>query len=334
MSDLLLKSIAEVAQNGYENMQCNLVYYTDVNTSFMIIDNQEIWMRKNNLMNDYSEFLYGEERVRDIIHGSLKEKLDRVLSRLNVSENYFQESFEKMISPLKKQSYILCMTKEQLSEENDGRLSMWRGYGDVGGVAFVFNKRVLIETFASIAMEPSKSIFAPGIFLFPVLYGEHEIIENDINLLFEEVIGYSEEYINCFTKDELLNQVIINLCFAMMIQKHSGFMEEREIRFWFSILNPNGLEEGLTKIVIKNQCLGEIHQRVAAINLDKIFQDSEHLAGVSWSTLIDRIIVGPMQREKAEALREILFDKVRAKDADFNIDKIVLSSIPFRKSLR
>ena len=45
-------------------------------------------------------------------------------------------------------------------------------------------------------------------------------------------------------------------------------------------------------------------------------------------------IIGPMQREKAEALREILFDKIRVKDVDFNIDKVIVSSIPFRKSLR
>lgn len=330
--EILLRTISELAANGYENIKSNLTYYTNLDTAIKIIKNKEIWMRKISLMNDYSEFLYGENIVKEIINRKLTNKLEMVLKHLNLEKKDFYEAFEKALL-LKKQVYILSLTMESENEKDDGRLSMWRAYGNDIGVAFVFNNRALIDVFAS-AVHDSCAKDDVLAFLFPITYGEKNKIEKDIELMFDKVLSFSPEYI-CFSNTyELLNAVVNNLIFAMMIQKHPGFREEKEIRFWHGRLDEPSENEDNRIIQIKDEALGGINQRVAVIKFDKLFYTNKETLDGMWSTLFEKIIIGPMQKEKGEALLEVLYDKLKATDKTFNKEKIQLSGIPYRDSLK
>ena len=77
--DLFLKSIADVSKNIYEKSNFYLTYYTNKDTAIKIIDKQELWMRKINLMNDYSEFEYGKKILESVLKNSLRDEFDDTL---------------------------------------------------------------------------------------------------------------------------------------------------------------------------------------------------------------------------------------------------------------
>ena len=328
MDDILIKSIADIAVNNYEKLNCDFVYYTDKETAFKIIKNKEIWMRKSNLMNDYKELEYGEEKVKNILQHDMHESLDCVLRKLNSNRIEYIKRKNVLWEKIKSNSFILSLTKENNFEKNDGRLSMWRAYGNQEGIAFVFKKDIFLNILEKIAAENSKNYFPSGRFLFPVYYDnydDNDRINDDLKEIFS--IGNIRETAG---RDDVLNQIVMNICFSMMIIKHPGFREENEIRFWYSIMSDDGVEDGLDTINIDNEDLGGIYQRVSKIKLDKLFG----LCDINWNELLKAVIIGPMMKERALALKEVLYDKIRCHDDAFEMNKIVLSSIPFRQSLR
>jgi len=115
-----------------------LAHYTSIHVLESIIRNNEIWMSNPLYMNDIQEMQFGIELGRQIFHQfCYNSELTTEVS------NAIYKSFESYIATanesLNLNTYILCFT-EHPSGDEDGSLSMWRGYGDEGhGAALVFN---------------------------------------------------------------------------------------------------------------------------------------------------------------------------------------------------
>jgi hypothetical protein len=105
------------------------VYYTTGETAMRIVRSGEIWMRKSHLMNDYREVEHGfdclnnaykkqQERMRAIFDGLFPGFCDRL-----------ETLFNDWLPRFRTDTYITCLSEHVSSEDQHGRLSMWRAYG-------------------------------------------------------------------------------------------------------------------------------------------------------------------------------------------------------------
>lgn len=118
------------------------VHYTNADTAFKMIKNQEIWLRKVTVMNDYREFEHGKDNLIRLIENteegkSLKNNFD------SISPNLFDNAYSKFKEwsrYIKDDFYIACFSEHTETEDKIGKLSMWRAYGRNAGVAIVLKR--------------------------------------------------------------------------------------------------------------------------------------------------------------------------------------------------
>lgn len=119
----------------------NFAHYTNADTAFKIIKNQEIWLRNISVMNDYREFEHGKEFLAKLIKESeegkaLKQAFDNIAPK--IFETTFS-NFENWAPYIKDDFYISCFSEYEGKNSDDiGKLSMWRAYGGNSGVAIIF----------------------------------------------------------------------------------------------------------------------------------------------------------------------------------------------------
>lgn len=135
-----------------------LSHYTSLKTIDLILQSGEVWFSNPLYMNDYEELRYGIHLAADyfpyaksieaVLSSEHYEMLEALLRRMFVEFNNIN-AFDV---------YVFCASEHD-AENDDGLLSMWRGYGAGGrGAAVVF--------------DTSKFRFRPGspITLGPVRY--------------------------------------------------------------------------------------------------------------------------------------------------------------------
>lgn len=112
-----------------DNMR--FVYYTSAEVAYNILTDQKMWFRNVTTMNDFSEINYGI----DIINNALEQDVGTDLE--NAVEEIFPGAYQnvleftsKWINDWKYETYIACVSIHDESEDEDGRLSMWRAYGN------------------------------------------------------------------------------------------------------------------------------------------------------------------------------------------------------------
>ena len=108
-----------------------LAYYTNASTAVEIIRNQEIWLRNALLMNDYSELSYGLNLFRNSLNSQAGQEFKDALNSIKL--NLFDKAirlFEPWESTVLTDTFITCFSAHLPSENQHGRLSMWRAYGN------------------------------------------------------------------------------------------------------------------------------------------------------------------------------------------------------------
>ncbi len=185
----------------------------------------EAWVNKNYV----NERGLAEQHIRNEI------KLLKGLVEYNEPKKSTERSF-----------YITCFSVHNGDkyEEDNGLLSMWRGYGN--GVAIVFKRKDLINTIVGLSengrvsyqedREKIEEIDTSSLSKAPDLSKYFEIIR----VFFEEGSELKKENLNCKVHLEKFNQhldenpeisnAVLRLYFLI---KHIGFREEKEYRFAF-----------------------------------------------------------------------------------------------------
>lgn len=125
-----------------EDEEKNYAHYTNADTAYKIIKNQEIWLRKVAVMNDYREFEHGKDGLIRIIDNSnegksFKEVFDSIAP--NVFDIAYAK-FKEWAYFIKDDFYISCFSEHSQKEDELGKLSMWRAYGGHAGVAIIFKR--------------------------------------------------------------------------------------------------------------------------------------------------------------------------------------------------
>lgn len=291
-----------------------LAHYSSIATLESIAKNQQLWFSNPLHMNDLEEVRFGifaganafreNQRLRDAC-GSLE--------RFQLLSRHFEDCFTRFVNDQLFDTYVLCFAEHE-PDNNDGLLSMWRGYGGNGHAA-------------AIIFDLKKIDYKPGgqpLIMSRVRYGTNiertewvnqKIIEFS-ELINTHVIPNEKLYIAAYYLFERLK------IFALF-SKHDGFKEEREWRAVF--LKERDKEKRFEHMI--DYSIGrhgvEPKFKLNIQPLGQYFADD-----LSLDKVVDRIILGPttgspLALKSVERMLNLVGQPGLAK-------KVRLSSIPFR----
>lgn len=197
-----------------------LAHYTSLAVAESILKNNEIWLSNPLFMNDYEELAFGIQMGSRLIQNSKELKLafnDDALHFEFISN--FIGYYKKFDNEEALDVFIACFSKHEPNDD-DGILSMWRGYGHDGkGVAFVFDT-------AQLSAPPASPLT-----LAPVHYASTEV---RIEYLTERIRYFSEIISQINWEREYVHLAAYTIFERIMLYslftKHKGFSEENEWR--------------------------------------------------------------------------------------------------------
>ena len=156
------------------------VHYTTADAAIKILKSKEVWMRKSSAMNDFREVHHGLDCLIFAYNKSpagepFKAALNNLFDGLDVE---ISKLFDSWIPHFTNDTYLTCVSEHDASEDQLGRLSMWRAYG-ASGVAIVMNSKPFVT--------PSDAIKA---YTSPVAYLNHQQFQAEL-----EKVGSSAVFV-------------------------------------------------------------------------------------------------------------------------------------------
>lgn len=293
------------------NSTRRFVHYTSAEVACSILINQEVWMRRPQVMNDFQEIEWGWSCLLSAWNQGIGDRFKEALNGLfpGSSERIIGH-FDSLLPAVRSQSYMTCISEHDDDEDEIGRLSMWRAYGGHAGVALVLNTKV----FTSVSD-------VLNAYTHPVWYhSANQVAERIESVILK--IAENEEFLRAQGEEfvhgyvyELLNSVI--LC-----TKHPGFREEREWRIIHNShpdRNPN--------LRYFHQVIRGIPQQVVAIPLKD--HPDQGLVGATPADLINRVIIGP--NEYSWEARAVLVELLTKLGVGNPHERVWVSDIPVRQ---
>lgn len=295
-----------------------LIHYTSAANAVSIFRNNTVWMRNVRCMNDYMEVEHGFQLMQRSFEPPVDSETEKGLRAVKATmdrtiPDLFDEvvrRFDGWLPALRQKTFVTCLSEHDQSENDFGRLSMWRSYSsNQVGVGLVINPLPLYSLTESF-----------GAFSSPVYYyGDFELRD-----MFFEVSGNidaNQDYLLNKDKEEIMGYLFLLLRSVAMCSKHPGFHEEKEWR----IMHTQGLDEQ-GALTLDVECINGVPQSVFKIPLKDHTQSG--MLGISIPDILERVIIGPTQFPLAvwDAL-VVELDKIGVKDAQ---NKVVYSNIPLR----
>jgi hypothetical protein len=273
----------------------------------------EVWLSNPLYMNDWEELRFGMNAGAAEFRSH-----PALIAACHTAENHaallasFDELFNAFDSEHAMDTYVLCLAEHHRDDE-DGVLSMWRGYGaNGGGVAVVFDAAKLSAVQSSpfvvskveYASQPARLDWIDKkIVALAELISKHEQTRENLQLVAHAWI----ERLKLFS----------------LFTKHSGFSEEKEWRIVY--FNDRDTQRQLAPM----QGYAITSRGVEPKLKLKINDLPGALAGtLSLDMLIERIVLGPSISTvlAANSVRRMLALNGRESLAS----KVVASSIPYR----
>lgn len=290
-----------------------LAHYTTLDVLERILSSGEVWFSNPLFMNDLDEVRFG------ILQGAEVLREDRNVREALESEarhKRFLETFDEYLSEFERDhlldTYIFCLS-EHHADDQDGILSMWRGYGGNGrGAALVFDTSKLVE----VASSP--------VFIAKVRYGT---VERRKSWLQESVLLLAQILREKNLSDDQIylasNAIFQRFKILALLMKHVGFQEENE---WRAIYLPERDSEH------KLSTMRGYHNGPRGVE-PKLKFKFEALEGVtdpdfSLTNALDRILLGPTT-SSILAQRSIIrmLELIGRRELS---GRLVASGIPFR----
>lgn len=292
-----------------KNKDIRFAHYTSARVALSIIKNKEIWLNNVQYMNDYSEIKLGNWLLTNFYNNHSGKELKDVLEDISAGCIKELEFNYNSILPKLEKTYAFCLTEHSVTEDEFGRLSMWRAYAPNNGVAIVLNADVFLE-----------DVLNTSAMTIPMFYfdnGEfHKAVEDFTNRIDQEKDTLRKEA-------SFLNYIFNKFLITALSLKHKGFQEEREWR----ILYNDAFNNFLKKEIVR----GEIEYINGVPRLVKKlkFSDIRFLNKTfHMNDFINRIIIGPS--ENAELLKEIFIEALNENGVLAADKKVICSNIPVR----
>ena len=290
-----------------------LAHYTSIQTFEQIVTKEQFWFSNPLFMNDLEELRFG---MNEGANELLRNKTSRHACRTSENHRKLLDSFYYLLNDFDSNhvlnTYILCFS-EHAPNDNDGLLSMWRGYGNSGsGAALVIDTEKINEN-PELPLTIGKVRYASN---------EERIkwINEKLDSLADVISKHAKEE-NDFFKAAWAWMDRLKM-FALFT-KHHGFHEEREWRIVY--MSDRDHEQSFNKYFGHLATNRGIEPKLKLpINSIPELQ-TENL---SLGTLVDRIILGPSVSSvlAANSLRQMLRNIGQPDLAK----KVVTSEIPFR----
>lgn len=313
--DLILAKLGQVAfvekqmamvKNGWP-----FVHYTTAETAMHIIRGRRFWLRNATCMNDYSEVDHGVDKVIQFFGDKSKggEFWEIIEAAHTGLARTIKQSFDDGLTDLRANTFLGCISEHDPKEDDIGRLSMWRAYGNGTGVALVVNPAPMLTV--------SDALNA---WTYPVLYVDGpELAE-----MFETIVTAYRDHAD-FVKGldrEYLRTLVMDMLHTLAhCLKHPGFAEERE---WRVVHRPR--RHPTDRIKLELECVRGIPQQVAKIELKDLPDDG--MVGIEPAQLVRRIVIGPT--EYGQAMAAAFWEALREAGATDIYRKVVVSNIPLR----
>ena len=274
----LFDPLASVLVRDRPNTPFLLAHYTSIQVMESILKNGEVWFANPLFMNDLQEMRFGlNEGTRFFSDIELLKKAGGNVPRAEILQRSYFHYFNHFDANEAFDTYIFCLAEHDPSD-NDGLLSMWRGYGEHGnGAAIVFDPTKVTEV-------PTSPLIVSKV---AYLRDEERIAQVQSSLT-----SWVELTASLDLPDDKLH-LATHAAFWLvkslaLVTKHSGFSEEKE---WRIIYYPDRDTAGALK-----PFLG-YHIGNRGVE-PKLKYKIGHIANVSAPDLaleriVERIILGP-----------------------------------------
>lgn len=300
-------------EEGFDAKKPLLAHYTTFQVLEQILANNEVWFSNPLFMNDLEEVRFGIIQGNELVMTRPElEAACKTPERAQLFKDSFAFYFNRFADEHVLDTYIFCLSNHG-RDDNDGLLSMWRGYGANGnGVAIVFDAAQfdLIEESALIVAKVS-----------------YDSTEARLAWLKNLLIGFETAIRGSEIPDDKL-RIAANMLFERiklfaLFTKHRGFKEEDEWRVVY-----------LPERDVKKQLEPMFHYRLGPRGVEPKLKFKmlpvKGLTGddLSLAKTIDRIILGPtVASPMALATVQRMFDVLNRSELK---SKLRASTIPFR----
>ncbi|MDF3081485.1 DUF2971 domain-containing protein [Burkholderia sola] len=290
-----------------------IAHYCSIATLEAVVKNEQFWFSNPLYMNDYEELVFGLVNSRDRFLGNVS-----VRNAFKTPERYdkFREQllwiYEQFDKGLLFDIYIACFAEHDPAD-NDGLLSMWRGYGANGsGAALVFNTAALTE----IPHSPLR--------VDPVTYGTSE----ERLAWVDQILEKFAELVGARDIPEAAFRVCASALFERFLMfsvftKHRGFREEKEWRVVYSRhYDSNQMLTSMLGYFINGGAVEpKLKFRIAPL-------EGAAAGGVTLEQLVVKVILGPngASVRSTMAVRRMLETLGMSALAE----RVVTSSTPYR----
>lgn len=294
-----------------ERKNKRFVYYTSAEVVSSILKERKIWLRNATTMNDFSEIGYGVGFVDEVLRTAVETGFKDVIN------NIFPNTFEQIVNLIdrwkldwKYETYIACISKHRRKEDFDGRLSMWRAYG---------NTAMVIKNTPLVQVTDRLSVYGA-----PVRYLDWDEYWKTVETVML-AIKENRSFLESRDQDYLIDGINRLFLITAITTKHPGFREEREWRIYY---RPSDAKLHHKQSLLKSEqvVVKGVPQKVFKLPLEHVPEMDLFYADIP--SLLDRIIIGPTEYPyvTANSYRDIL-EELGVKNID---DKIHISRIPLR----
>ena len=207
-------------KDQFDQLRPLLAHYTAIQSVERIIENSELWFGSPLFMNDHEEVRFGLLEGERLLKSS--PEIVKACGSPERAARFFSEfdGFSRhYVGNHLGDTYVFCLSRHG-PQDNDGRLSMWRGYGGNGnGAAIVFDTAQL------------NAIPTSALIVAKVEYGTHDERRAAIGTFittFCEMLRVNE-----VTDDQLriaAYWIYERIKLFALFSKHIGFAEEEEWR--------------------------------------------------------------------------------------------------------
>lgn len=287
------------------------VHYSTAEAAYSILSRKEIWMRRANCMNDFREIEHGLHCLRSADGGPngvrLKLFLESVHSGLTAEINRMLSDWVPVV---RNKTWLTSLSVHNESEDENGRLSMWRAYGGTAGIAIVIKGDVLFNR-----------NYALGVVGHPVDYQDEYNYQLAFRAFVDGLIA-AQEIVRSLDRETLRTLIFSAYRNAIVCTKHPGFAEEEEWRIVHTqFLDPPG---AILKDTVTVRGTPQIIFRIPLKNIP----DADFF-GLEIPELLDRIIIGPCAHP--DTIYEAFVDLLSNLQVSEAASKVTMSKIPLRQ---
>ena len=269
-------------------------------------------MRNTTCMADFSEVAHGYDYLFNVFTKSPrgKEFIDALDTCVPGPAHQALTTFDQHWPDIRLNTFISSVSEHKPSEDDCGRLSMWRAFGaNPSHVAFIFS----LPKYTSAAL-------SLGLLFSPVAYFDETGVSDQL-VRVTELIKSNAEFLRTVDPKLLFGFVYQMLTAVVVCLKHKAFDEELE---WRIICGPNRIPSELMEV--STEVIAGIPQTVCKILLDA--SKSPLLAELDMATVFTRLIIGPTQYPAA--LADAFIRELRELGVQDAGDRVHFSNIPLR----